>query len=251
MNKNTSFALPLFLILLSRETVVGPQKELLNYICRQTNLPESKATAAVKMVRQAETHFQRYPSLSYKFVTNFIKKKHLKTGCEIGVAYGGMSLAILRNTAVTKLYSIDPHYGACHLPEAHGGVEKLNKLLFNLGLNGKIITEVMHCLVRYELATFGERSVFIRATSFDAIKEFQSNSLDFVYVDGDHGYEPTKRHIVEWWPILRSGGYLIFDDYGCAKWAGVKKAVDEFSRRTKLPIIKLAPRKVAIQKPTT
>ncbi len=50
--------------------------------------------------------------------------------------------------------------------------------------------------------------------------------FSFVYVDMDT-YKSTRDAIEFFWPVLVSGGKMVFDDYGWEPCAGVKKAVDE------------------------
>ena len=65
-----------------------------------------------------------------------------------------------------------------------------------------------------------------RKTSLDAAAEFGDATLDAVYIDAAHDYEPVKADILAWRPKLKSGGVLAGHDYG--KHApGVIKAVNE------------------------
>ncbi len=68
-----------------------------------------------------------------------------------------------------------------------------------------------------------------------ASKLFPDQSLDCVFIDGEHSYEPVLRDINLWKPKVKPGGYLSGDDYG-EPWGGVIKAVDElFPERTIVP----------------
>ena len=48
-------------------------------------------------------------------------------------------------------------------------------------------------------------------------------------------YESTRHELVHLFPRLSRGGVVIFDDYGC--WEGAKKAVDEYMKETKVPLL--------------
>lgn len=52
---------------------------------------------------------------------------------------------------------------------------------------------------------------------------------DLIHLDAAHEYEAVKADIATWWPLLRTGGHMIFDDYdgGGTYWPGVRRAVDE------------------------
>jgi len=39
------------------------------------------------------------------------------------------------------------------------------------------------------------------------------NSVSFAYIDGDHRATPTYMDAVNVWPMLRIGGWMLFDDY--------------------------------------
>ena len=69
----------------------------------------------------------------------------------------------------------------------------------------------------------------IRATSQDAVKQYEDNSLDFVLIDGSHMYADVYADITEWLKKLKPGGLIAGDDY---EWCmpgdkGVKGAVNE------------------------
>ena len=63
-------------------------------------------------------------------------------------------------------------------------------------------------------------------TSDDAVKELNSETYDFVYIDGIHSYEQVKQDIINYLPLVKKGGYIGGHDYGTS-WPGVKVAVDE------------------------
>lgn len=56
-----------------------------------------------------------------------------------------------------------------------------------------------------------------RGFSYDVLQTMEDNSLDIVYVDGNHESEFILEDGVLAFRKLKVGGYLIFDDYG---WAG-------------------------------
>lgn len=60
---------------------------------------------------------------------------------------------------------------------------------------------------------------------------FDDESLDFVYIDGDHRYEGVKKDIELWLPKIKKGGFIGGHDYNNPPHHGVKKAVDEFFKK--------------------
>ena len=61
-------------------------------------------------------------------------------------------------------------------------------------------------------AEFGDRVEFLRMTSSDAVSRFVDESVDFVYIDGNHEYKFVLNDIMLWYPKVKNGGYLTGDD---------------------------------------
>lgn len=74
------------------------------------------------------------------------------------------------------------------------------------------------------VSNFSSLIVPLRGTSLDKSLNF-SESLDYIFFDGDHSYEGIKSDVDAWLPRLRPGGIAIFHDYG---WAdGVIRVVHD------------------------
>ena len=66
----------------------------------------------------------------------------------------------------------------------------------------------------------------LQGRSQDLYTQFEDNSIDFIFMDGNHDYEDVKEDIRKWFPKVKKGGYIGGHDY-CEPSCGVKKAVDE------------------------
>lgn len=64
------------------------------------------------------------------------------------------------------------------------------------------------------------------AFSYEVVDKFFDNSINLVYIDGDHSYEAVKRDIELYLPKIRNRGILSGHDYHTT-WPGVMKAVNE------------------------
>ena len=53
----------------------------------------------------------------------------------------------------------------------------------------------------------------IKKSSVGAIKDFENESLDFVYIDGNHAYDYALKDIRIWSPKVRTGGIVSGHDY--------------------------------------
>lgn len=133
-----------------------------------------------------------------------------RRGAEIGAKLGNFSDALLKGSHLDILYSVDPWI----IPPKTGKPDRE--------------AHYRQCVKR--LRPHGKRSQIIRKHSHEAAKDFAPGSLDFVYIDGGHGYFNVKRDLQSWWPVVRSGGVISGHDY-CndeERKFGVARAVDEF-----------------------
>jgi predicted O-methyltransferase YrrM len=67
----------------------------------------------------------------------------------------------------------------------------------------------------------------VRLPSVEAAAKYANDSLDFVFIDGDHSYPVIKADLAAWLPKIKTGGILAGYGY-CATSEGVLRAVDEF-----------------------
>jgi predicted O-methyltransferase YrrM len=61
----------------------------------------------------------------------------------------------------------------------------------------------------------------IRSSSVGASSRFKDNSLDIVFIDGDHSYEACLEDLTVWYPKVKQGGLIIGHDY----WSEIKNDV--------------------------
>ncbi len=71
-----------------------------------------------------------------------------------------------------------------------------------------------------------------RAPSVQAAQGFTDGYFDWVYIDGNHLYEFVKTDLETYHRKVKTGGFIVGDDYGAEGWweGGVTRAVDEFRR---------------------
>jgi predicted O-methyltransferase YrrM len=71
----------------------------------------------------------------------------------------------------------------------------------------------------------------IKGLSWEMAKNFEDNSVDFVFIDAGHEYESVVKDINAWLPKIRKGGIISGHDY--FNPCGVKQAVDELIKDVK------------------
>lgn len=86
-------------------------------------------------------------------------------------------------------------------------------------------TSVIESEKRFDLmASKYDNIVKMKRFSQNVHWSFGNSTLDVVYIDGEHLYEPVKRDINLWLPKVKDGGILCGHDFG---EPGVKQALDE------------------------
>lgn len=128
--------------------------------------------------------------------------KRLK-GAEIGVGNGKHALRILKNLDVVKLYLIDPyvHY------DNYKGKRALKERA-----------------AKNTLRNWSDRIVWIKKFSDDAASHIKDGELDFVYIDGNHGYKYVLNDIKNYYNKVKDGGLICGHDY---HHRAVRMAVNE------------------------
>lgn len=132
-----------------------------------------------------------------------------KIGVEVGVFKGEFSKTLL-SAWNGRLYMVDPWRGL--------GEEYVDKT--NHKHHSTIFQDAMESISGYE-----NRGIMIRALSEEAVDLFEDNSLDFVYIDGNHAYSFVKQDIELWWPKLKSGGILSGHDFIMVDWNTIPKQI--------------------------
>lgn len=133
-----------------------------------------------------------------------------KVGAEIGVHEGTYSKELCQANPGLKLYSVDPW-------KAHPGYKDIKKL--------STFSNAHEQAVR-RLKPYG--CILVRKMSLDAVKDFEDESLDFVYIDANHQWEWVVRDIIEWTRKVRKHGIVSGHDY--EPDTGVKDAVDAYAK---------------------
>ncbi len=134
------------------------------------------------------------PDCSRYDLPEFFKGLGLKVGAEIGVYKGEFSKKFCQ--AGLKLYAIDPWriYADFSIPRGQP------RLDFEYEYTKRVLAPYPDCAV-------------IRKMSMEAVGDFADNSLDFVYIDGNHEFRYIAEDLVEWTKKVRKGGIISGHDY--------------------------------------
>ena len=115
-------------------------------------------------------------------------------GAEIGVLVGKYSRKLKQANPGLELYGIDPwlSYPEYPLGGPQSGFDSLYESAKQNVLPG---------------------TKLIRKKSMDAVHDFPDNSLDFVYIDGNHDFTSEANDIHEWSKKVRPDGIISGHDY--------------------------------------
>ena len=141
---------------------------------------------------------------------------------EIGVFEGDFSEQILKIVKPKKLYLIDPW------PKEESKWEK----------------KYLKVLNRFQSEIKDGRVVVFRYFSHDVIEKFDDDFFDWIYLDGGHSHDNLIEQFSDYFPKIKSNGFVTGDDYGrdnvTVYGDEVTRAVDEFISKkvTKTILIK-------------
>lgn len=186
-----------------------------NSECTSENIPN-------EVLESIQNHIASngWPNLYYDVLPKIIKQNHFKTIVEIGVALGGHAERILTKTNVHYI-GVDPYLYNYDLSDA------FNQAIGNYSnLGGQTNFDYLYQWVKdFRLKPFDGRYQLIRNTAVAAAPLFDDESIDCIFVDGDHRYQGVLDDLSAWYPKLKKDGLMLGDDY----WMNeVAMAVNDF-----------------------
>ena len=159
----------------------------------------------------------------HRFWYPFMKKYNCRKICEVGVRRGKNFRRMIDHKPELAV-AVD-----CWLDD---GVKPRNDIFLSQNELDQQYIDFRNWMEKFPFVKI------CRGYSFDVVKEFPDEYFDFVYIDADHTYEGCLRDIIDWYPKVKRGGFLIGDDYRVKSIQGVKfgviEAVNEFTRKNKL-----------------
>ena len=161
----------------------------LDYLADKYNL-NLEDKSPIRITPNKRQRFGRWYALPEIFLA-----LEFKRGAEIGVEKGKFSTRLCKKIPGLKLYSIDPYARYKGYGE-HASQSKMDSFY----VTAQERTAKYDCEI-------------IRKFSMDVVKDFEDESLDFVYIDGNHDFQNVTNDIVEWEKKVRIGGIIAGHDY--------------------------------------
>jgi len=137
------------------------------------------------------------PNTKRRQLAEFFRDQGYKVGVEIGVYKGQFTRYLLKEGA--EVYAVDPwrEYADYGDPKVHFQARQ----------------DEIYESARNRLSGYPNCHL-VRKTSMEAVKDFKDESIDFVYIDGHHGFKYVTEDIYEWSKKVRVGGVISGHDYG-------------------------------------
>jgi len=174
-----------------------------------------------KLIKWGKEFIEKHITYTYHLRPMIIylskQKKKSLIDIEIGVLRGANAYSIMQHLDIKQLYLVDPYIiyddGTNYYPNRSKDLE----------------------IAKRTLKIFKNKIKFIFQLSEDAHKEFLPNTVDFVYIDGNHLYDWVKKDIEFYYPLVKKGGFIGGHDFR-ADCEGLCRAVLEFVDKNKLTL---------------
>lgn len=139
-------------------------------------------------------------------------------GCELGVKEGHNLRYLLdrADTSIAMSYAVDPWK-----PYIDG----------DWGLQSQDLVTGWKNTAMAILNDYQHKIQFLEMTSTEATAHIPDNSLDYIFIDGDHSYEAVLKDVTTYWSKIKSGGIFAGHDWNLDS---VNRAVKEFREENQI-----------------
>lgn len=127
-------------------------------------------------------------------------------GVEIGTHKGKYAEVFCKMNKKLKLTCVDPWLAYISLSQ------QVQDTLYDMSLKR---------LSKYNVT-------IVRKRSMEFVNSIKDESIDFVYIDGDHEYDQCSLDILSWVPKVKPQGIIATHDYYNLFWPGVTRSVDAY-----------------------
>ena len=123
---------------------------------------------------------------------------------EIGVWKGDFSDMVLSSGKIKRYYLIDPFSFMPKYP---------NRMYGGKVARSQQDMDEIYQLTKKRLKKHKSELIFCRKNSNEAVADIPDETLDFLYIDGDHHKTGVSSDILNYRQKMKIGGYLVFDDW--------------------------------------
>lgn len=140
-----------------------------------------------------------------EFWTIFINKLQLRSIAEIGVFKGDFTLELLDNcSSIKEYFMIDPWRNI----KGWNKPANVSDSSFE-----KFYLETLN-----KTEFFKEKRYILKGTTIEVIESISDESLDFIYIDGDHTLKGITIDLICSWKKIKNNGFVAGDDLCSTIW---------------------------------
>jgi predicted O-methyltransferase YrrM len=141
-------------------------------------------------------------------LAEMMRDMQFRVGVEVGTYHGDSAVRWCKANPDLKLTCVDPYriYNARPIAETQ---------------------EENYKIACKKLEPYN--ATILRLPSSEAASQFADDSLDFVFIDGDHTFDAAVMDLILWVPKVRIGGMVMVHDYTILQGPGVVRAVDSYT----------------------
>lgn len=159
-------------------------------------------------------------------------------GMEIGVWKGEFSKEIINILKPQLLYLVDPWEFMGHYSDRlYGGFDAKSQEDMD-AIYDNVVNQFKH----------NNNVKILKIKSDDILNYVPENSLDWVYIDGNHSYEFVLSDLKNSFKLVKKDGYILGDDYGQEVEMAVKDFVSEYKSNIEYLTSKIAQFKIKLKK---
>lgn len=180
-------------------------QEVLNKYFRFRNDPEKDN---LPILSRGRWRWGKPGDYGRQALAKVLRDMEFRTGVEIGTFHGHSAIMWCRANPRLKLTCVDPYKPYRARPSQR--VQDSN------------YTRACKNLQPYN-------ATIVRANSLDVVDDFADGSIDFVFIDGDHCFDPCMQDLIRWAPKVRQGGIVSLHDYCTFERSGTVAAIDAYT----------------------
>jgi len=117
---------------------------------------------------------------------------------EIGCYLGDSTLIFLETGKISKMFCVDPW---------ENGYDDKDTSSFTIPM------EIVHDRFLEQTIKYQDQITIMRMKSEDACHQFENESLDMVYIDGNHIEEYVEKDVLAWYPKIKQDGIIAGHDF--------------------------------------
>lgn len=167
------------------------------------------------------------PDTSRDDLPQFFANRGYKVGVEVGVCAGEYTQKLCQ--AGLEVFGVDPWTSYNGYKDHYVKHRDYMRGLESLYQEARDRTKEYNCTL-------------VRKKSLEAVDDFEDESIDFVYIDGNHSFRYIAEDLFEWSKKVKKGGVISGHDYYISKHSyryhdicHVKPVVDAFIYTFQIP----------------